>query len=76
MTGDEGTPPVLSKDPPAAPVVLVVQVIALVGLIGYAVLALMRDKSVDAKVVAALLAFGVGLRPSSIGRALRKVIDE
>lgn len=63
-------------DPPAAPVVLIVQVISLLGLIAYALLALWYERSVDTTVVAALLAFGVGLRPASIARVLRRVLDD
>lgn len=63
-------------DPPATPVVLVVQVIALLGLIAYSLLALWYERAVDTTVVAALLAFGVGLRPASIARVLRRVLDD
>jgi hypothetical protein len=54
----------------------VVQVVALLGLIGYSTLALWRGVPVDSTVVLALLAFGVGLRPASIGRVLRRVLDD
>lgn len=62
--------------PEAAPVVLAVQILSLGGLILYAVLALIRGVEVDAKVIGALVAFGVGLRPGSIPGIVRKAVKE
>lgn len=65
-----------SKSPPipAAPVVVGVQVLALAGLIVYAMTGLVLNEPLDARVLAALVAFGVGLRPSTIGDILRRML--
>lgn len=81
MTADEQPTPARPAPPtpkappiPAAPVVLGVQVLALVGLIVYAMTALVIHEPLDARVLAALVAFGLGLRPSTIGDILRRML--
>lgn len=78
MTGDEPSTPARRppKTPPipAAPVVIVVQVLALLGLIVYAMTGLVLAAPLDTRVIAGLIAFGLGLRPGTIGDILRRML--
>lgn len=81
MTADEQPTPARPAPPtprtppiPAAPVVVGVQVLSLIGLIVYAMTGLVIHEPLDARVLAALVAFGVGLRPSTIGDILRRML--
>lgn len=65
-------PPTVVRVPAAAPVVLVVQVLALLGLIGYAVIGLLLEAALDTRVIVLLGAFGLGVRPATIGDIIRR----
>ena len=58
----------------SAPVVLIVQMTALIGFIGLAALGQVSGNPVDRMVLLGLVAFGVGIRPESLGAILRKAV--
>lgn len=56
--------------------VAALQVLSLLCFVGYAVLGMLRNVPLDRYVLLGILAFGVGLRPESLGQIIRGVVEK